>query len=344
MISYITRRVLVLPFVILGILLIIFGMIQLLSVNQRLSTYISSPAELKNTDIEVLKEQYGLTDPIWARFGRWLDDVVHLRFGWSESAKMTAKEAFSQFFPVSLELALWSVLPIVLGGIWLGTISAVNHNQFIDHITRLFAIVGWSLPSFVAALLLLMIFYGGVVTWFPPGRLGLDATRIVNSAQFVRYTQINTIDAVLNWNWFVFWNAVKHIILPAIVMSYVRWAMLLRIMRSSLLETLRKDYVQTARAKGQKESIVIKKHARRNALIPVVTVAGIYVAFLINGLVITETIFNWHGLGRWAVTAAQQFDTSSLMLFALFNGVLLVMANLTVDIIYAYLDPRVTYD
>jgi len=344
MIAYITRRILVLPFVILGILLIIFGMLQLLSTNQRLSTFISSPAELKNTDVEVLKEEYGLNDPIWVRFGRWLDDVVHLRFGWSESAKMTAKKAFIRFFPVSMELALWSVLPIIIVGVWLGTVAAVNHNRFIDHLTRLFAIVGWSLPSFVAGLVLLMVFYGGVVTWFPPGRLGLKASEIVHSAQFVRYTQLNTIDAVLNWNWFVFADAVKHIILPAIVMSYVRWAMLLRIMRSSLLETLRKDYVQTARAKGLKESIVIKKHARRNALIPVVTIAGIYVAFLINGLVITETIFDWHGLGRWAVTAAQQFDTSSLMLFALFNGVLLVMANLVVDVIYAYLDPRVTYD
>lgn len=344
MLSYITRRVLILPFVLLGVLLIVFGMIQFLSVNQRLSTYISSPAELKNTDLEVLAEDYGLNDPIWTRFGRWMKDVVNLNFGWSESAKMPVSKAFASFFPVSLELALWSVLPIILGGVWLGTVAAVNHNNVIDHIARLFAIVGWSLPSFVAGLLLLMVFYGGVVSWFPPGRLGLEAKQIVNSAQFVRYTRMNTIDAVLNWNWAVFVDAVQHIILPAIVMSYVRWAMLLRIMRSSLLETLRKDYVQTARAKGQKEGVVIKKHARRNALIPVVTVAGIYVAFLINGLVVTETIFNWHGLGRWAVNSAQQFDTSSLMLFVLFNGVLLVFANLIVDIIYAYLDPRVTYD
>lgn len=342
MISYITRRVLILPFVLLGILLILFGMLQLLSPQQKLATFIESPAELKNTDVQVLMKEYGLNDPVWVRFGRWVNDVFHFRFGWSESATMPAKKAFLEFFPVSMELALWSALPIVLGGIWLGTISAVNHNNAIDHLTRVFAIVGWSLPSFVAALLLLMIFYGAL-GWFPPGRLGLHASTIVHSESFVRYTHMNTIDAILNWNWVVFVNAVKHIILPAIVMSYVRWAMLLRIMRSSLLETLRKDYVQTARAKGLKEGVVIKKHARRNALIPVVTVAGIYIAFLINGLVITETIFNWHGLGRWAVSAAQQFDTSSLLLFALFNGVLLVGANLAVDILYAYLDPRVTY-
>ena len=344
MISYITRRLLILPFVLLGVLLIIFGMMQLLSANERLATYIESPVELKNTDLETLKERYGLNDPVWVRFGRWLQQVIHFDFGWSESASMTSRKAFLSFFPVSMELALWSALPIVLGGVWLGTVAAVNHNNVLDHITRVFAIVGWSLPSFVAGLVLLMVFYGGLVVWFPPGRLGLEASEIVHSSQFVRYTRMNTVDAILNGNWFVFADAVRHIILPAIVMSYVRWAMLLRIMRSSLLETLRKDYVQTARAKGLEESTVIKKHARRNALIPVVTVAGIYIAFLINGLVITETIFNWHGLGRWAVSAAQQFDTSSLILFALFNGVLLVFANLVVDIIYAYLDPRVTYN
>ncbi|MBS3735896.1 MAG: ABC transporter permease [Candidatus Bipolaricaulota bacterium] len=344
MLAYIGRRMIIMPFVLVGILLIIFGMLQLLSPQQKLATFIKSPAELKNNDVEVLIEKYGLNDPIWARLGRWLNDVIHFNFGYSESASMPAAEAFLQFFPVSMELALWSALPIILGGIWLGTVAAVNHNNVIDHVTRVFAIVGWSLPSFVAGLLLLMVFYGGLVNWFPPGRLGLDASGIVQSASFTRYTGMNTIDAVLNWNWFVFWDAVKHIILPAIVMSYVRWAMLLRIMRSSLLETLRKDFVTTARSKGLEEGKVIKKHARRNALIPVATIGGIYLAFLINGLVITETIFNWNGLGRWAVRAAQQYDTSSLLLFALFNGVLLVVANLSVDILYAYLDPRVTYD
>ena len=344
MLAYISRRILIIPFVLMGILLILFGMLQLLSPQQKLATFIQSPAELKNTDVELLIEKYGLNDPVWSRLGRWLNDVIHLNFGYSESAHMPAAEAFLQYFPVSMELALWSALPIILGGIWLGTVAAVNHNNIIDHVTRVFAIVGWSLPSFVAGLLLLMIFYGGLVNWFPPGRLGLNASTVVRSASFTRYTGMNTVDAILNWNWFVFWDAVKHILLPAIVMSYVRWAMLMRIMRSSLLETLRKDFVTTARSKGMEESKVIKKHARRNALIPVVTIGGIYLAFLINGLVITETIFNWNGLGRWAVRAAQQYDTSSLLLFALFNGVLLVVANLSVDILYAYLDPRVTYD
>jgi len=200
--------------------------------------------------------------------------------------------------------------------------------------------VGWSLPTFVAGLLALFVFYG-ILRWFPPGRLGLEASHIVNSDQFHLYTGIITLDAILNWNWFVFADALRHLVLPVIVLSYVSWAMLLRVTRSSMLETLRQEYVMTARAKGLPERIVIKRHARRNALIPVATVAGLTVAFLFNGLVITEYIFDLHGLGRWAANAAQQFDLPALLGYLLFNGFLIVMANLIVDIMYAFIDPRV---
>ena len=228
----------------------------------------------------------------------------------------------------------------MFGGIWLGSLSAVKHNKPVDHITRIFAITGWSLPTFVAGLLGLFFFYG-ILGWFPPGQLGLNAAAVVRSAKFVNYTGIVTLDAVLNWNWFVFGDALRHLILPVFTLSYVSWAMLLRVTRTSMLETLRQDYVTTARAKGLEERVVIRKHARRNALIPAITVAGITVAFLFNGLVITETIFDFHGLGRWAARAAQTFDLPALLGYLLFNGVLIVFANLIVDLMYAYIDPRV---
>lgn len=155
------------------------------------------------------------------------------------------------------------------------------------------------------------------------------------------YTGIITIDALLNGNLFVFADALKHLILPVIVLAYVSWASLLRVTRSSMLETLRQEYVMTARSKGLKEKVVINKHARRNALIPVATIAGLQVAFLFNGLVITEYIFDLHGLGRWAAMAAQQFDLPAILGYLLFNGFLIVMANLVVDIMYAWIDPRV---
>ncbi len=340
MLAYIVRRLLILPVVVFGCIVLVFGFMQLLSPYQRLSVYINNPAELKTVDFDLLIRRYHLDRPIYVQFADWFSQVIHGDLGWSESAARPVTGAFRRFFPVSVELALWSALPIVLGGIWLGSLSAVKHNKPIDHITRIFAITGWSLPTFVAGLLGLFLFYG-ILGWFPPGQLGLGAAAVVRSAKFVNYTGIITLDAILNWNWYVFSDALRHLILPVITLSYVSWAMLLRVTRASMLETLRQDYVTTARAKGLEERVVIKKHARRNALIPAITVAGITVAFLFNGLVITETIFDFHGLGRWAARAAQTFDLPALLGYLLFNGVLIVLANLIVDLMYAYIDPRV---
>ncbi len=340
MIAYIIRRLFFLPVVIIGVIVLVFALLQLLSPYQRAAIFVSNPAELKSIDIDVLIERYGLDDPPWIQFADWFSRIIHGDWGWSETVKRPVADAFKRFMPQSAELALWAALPIVLGGIWLGVISAVRQNQPLDHGTRIFAIVGWSLPTYVAGLLGLFLLYG-VTGWFPPGRLGLEASRIVHSENFHIYTSIITLDAILNWNWYVFADALRHLVLPVIVQAYVVWALLLRVTRSSMLETLRQEYVMTARSKGLRERVVINKHARRNALIPVATIAGLLVAFLFNGLVITEYIFDLHGLGRWAALAAQQFDLPALLAFLLFNGFLIVMANLVVDIMYAFIDPRV---
>jgi ABC-type dipeptide/oligopeptide/nickel transport system permease component len=342
MLTFIIRRVILIPVVVFGCILLVFGMMQLLSPAKRLALYIDNPNELKqlSENLDVMIHRYGLDRPIYVQFTSWFGQVLRGDLGWSESAARPVSGAFRRFLPVSAELALWSALPIVLGGILLGSASAVRHNKLFDHVTRVFAIVGWSLPTFVAGLLALFLFYG-ILEWFPPGQIGIHAAAAVRSADFTSYTGMVTLDAVLNGNWFVFADAMRHIVLPVIVLSLVSWAMLLRITRASMLETLRQDYVTTARAKGLRERVVIRRHARRNALIAPITVAGITVAFLFNGLVITETIFDFHGLGRWAARAAQTFDLPALLGYLLFNGVLIVMANLVVDVLYAQIDPRV---
>lgn len=340
MLAYIIRRLFILPLVIFGLFLMVFGMMSLLDPYQKAAVFISDPVQLKNQDIDVLVRKFGLDDPPWTQFWHWFTNVLQGDLGWSETAKRPVVQAFMRFWPQSAELAIWAALPIILGGIWLGVLSAVKQNQLLDHLSRIFAVVGWSLPTFVAGLLALFLLYG-IVPWFPPGRLGLEASRIVHSPEFHPYTGMMTFDAILNGNGFVFIDALRHLVLPVITLAYVQWAILLRVTRSSMLETLRQEYVQAARAKGLKEKVVIKKHARRNALIPVSTIAGIIVALLFNGLVITEYIFDLHGLGRWSVMAAQQFDLPAILAYLLFNGFLIVVANLTVDIFYAYIDPRV---
>ena len=152
---------------------------------------------------------------------------------------------------------------------------------------------------------------------------------------------MNTVDAILNLRFDIFLDAARHLVLPVITLCYIQWALLLKVTRSSMLESLRQDYVRTARAKGLAEGVVINRHVRKNALIPVVTVAGFTVVGLLNGVVITETVFNYPGIGSAVASAAVSLDLLTVLGFVLFNATLLIVINLLIDILYAYLDPRV---
>ena len=253
---------------------------------------------------------------------------------------MPVGEAIMRFFPATLELLLFSVGPVILGAIWLGTYAAVYHNRWVDHIIRFAAVTGWSLPTFVAGLFVLMVFYG-IVNWLPPGRISTAYMSLISSGQIKIYTGLYTVDAILNLDLGFLLDAIRHLLGPILTISIVAWALILRITRSSMLETLRQDFVMTARAKGLPEGKVIKKHARRNALIPVSTSSGLLVAGMLGGNVVVETVFDYKGLGWLAATAAHQLDFSTVIAIALFYSVLLVGINLLVDLVYVFLDPRI---
>ena len=342
MLTYIARRVLMLPLVLIGVTLLIFALLQLLSPFSRLAMYVNDPNQLKQGPEELAEmvEALGLNDPVWVQYGRWLNGVIHGDLGWSESGRQPVLSAITQRIPGTLELALYAVVPVIFGGILLGKLTAVHQDKPLDHVGRVVAIVGWSFPTFVFGLLALFIFYG-ILGWFPPGRLSIAATRIVHSDAFTSYTGLHTIDAVLNGNWVVFSDAFRHLIMPVCSLAILSWALIMRVMRSGMLEAMRQDYVTTARAKGLPEKVVINKHARRNALLPVATIAGTMFAGLMGGVVITETVFNRPGLGRFAANAATQLDIPSILGFALLNGIIFVLVNLGVDVLYALFDPRV---
>jgi ABC-type dipeptide/oligopeptide/nickel transport system permease component len=202
-------------------------------------------------------------------------------------------------------------------------------------------ILGWSLPSFWLGLILLMIFYGYFRDFLPPGRLSVTNDILIHSPAFISYTHLNTIDAILNLNGNVLLDALRHLILPVVTISTINIAFIMRLMRSSMLESLGKGYILTARAKGLAERIVVNKHARRNALIPVITVSGYLFAGLASGAVITETIFSFKGLGWWAWQSALRIDIPSVLGFAMFTALVFVLINLVVDILYTRVDPRV---
>lgn len=338
MTAFIVRRLLLLPLVAVGVTLLVFGLLQFLSPEMRASLYVTDPRQLRA--IDAIIREHGLDRPFHAQYVGWLSRVVRGDLGWSETAKMPVARAIATFFPATLELTLFAVVPILTIGIWLGTLSAVHRDRLLDHFSRFFSISGTSMPTFVWGLLLLMAFYGA---WqiFPPGRLSLEPNLYVLSPKFSSYTGLVTLDALLNGQPWIFVDAIRHLVLPVLTLSLVSCATLVRVTRSSMLETLRQDYVRTARSKGLEDPVVVSKHARKNAMIPVVTLSALLFVGLLNGVAITETVFGYPGIGLWGVNAALQLDAASVAGFALFNALLLVGGNLLADILYAWIDPRI---
>ncbi|MGH2592088.1 MAG: ABC transporter permease [Anaerolineae bacterium] len=356
MFAYIVRRLLMMPLLLFGVTLLIFGMISLLSPEERLALYLRDVPR-NEQQAETLIRKYGLDQPFFAQYGNWLfgrevDDpitgqkvisggILRGDFGYSRTGSDTIANVIKRRFPATLELTLWSIAPVIGVGVAMGVLSAVHHNKLADQILRVVSIIGWSFPVFVFGLLALMLFYARL-QWFPPDNLSDWASQVVGTpAAFTRYTGMNTLDSLLNGRLDIFLDALRHMVLPILTLAYVQWALLLRITRSSMLESLKQDYITTARSKGLAEQVVVNRHARPNAMIPVVTVSGFTVVGLLNGVVITETIFNYPGIGSVAAQAAAQLDVLTVLGFTLFNGVILLVANLVVDVLYAVVDPRV---
>ncbi|AKG53784.1 dipeptide transport system permease protein DppB [Dehalogenimonas sp. WBC-2] len=337
--TYLIRRLLLLVPVLFGVSVLIFGILQFFSPTQRAMLYVQNPNQLGN--IAEIIEKYGLNAPIWDQYFTWIGQIFQGNLGWSKIVSMSVSDAIIQFLPATLELAIIATPIIIIGGIFLGTKAAAHKDKLIDQGTRIGAIIGWSLPTFWFGLILLMVFYGYFAGLFPPERLGADANVIVHSVDFTRYTEVNYIDGILNWEWSVVFDSLRHTVLPVMTLTIINLAFIMRLMRSSMLESLGKGYVITARAKGLSENDVINKHARRNAMIPVLTVAGYLFASIVNGVVVTESIFNYKGLGWWAWRTAVTLDIPSVLAFALFSAVLFVITNLVVDLLYARFDPRV---
>jgi peptide/nickel transport system permease protein len=351
MTAYIIRRLLLVPLLLFGVSVLIFGMLQFLSPVERVALYTRDVPKNDNM-IPGLIRRYCLDCPIHVQYWNWLvgthDPISGERkggilfgdFGWSKTTSQPVIQLIERRFPNTLDLTLWAVAPVILVGIWLGVQAAVHHNGFIDQAARIFSIVGTSVPIFVFGLLALMFFYAKL-QWFPPGRISDVYNQVVGSPQFHHYTSLLTIDALLNGRFDIFLDALRHMVLPILTLSYISWATFVRVTRGSMLETLRQEYVVTARAKGLPERDVIYKHARPNAMLPVVTLAGFQVVGLLAGVIITETVFDYPGIGSAAAQASAQLDVITVLGFAMFNGLILIVSNLVVDVLYAVVDPRV---
>ena len=281
--------------------------------------------------VNQIRAQYGLNKPLPVRYVHYLISVAHGNLGNSiyyRGVPVTTK--IMQRLPVTLLLMLSAFTFALVLAIPLGVISARRRNKPTDHITRIVALIGVSTPDFWIGLMLIIIF-AYYLKWFP-------ATGLVEPWQ--RPSAVEGASSQLG----VFWQTFRHLLLPAITLGTLQMAALMRIERSSMLEVLGQEYVKLARAYGVAESTIIRKHAFRNAQLPVITVIGLQLTAALGGAVLTETVFNIDGMGRLIITAVSNQDYPLIMGTTIFFGLTFVVGVVLTDISYAYIDPRVSYD
>jgi dipeptide transport system permease protein len=338
--TYVIRRLLLAIPVLLGAVLLIFAVIQFLPVGLRATLYVTSQREVGN--MQALIEEHGLNQPVYIQFFYWMRDLLVSRNLGVDRNGQPVFDALMARLPATFEIVMYASPLIILIGVSLGVLSGANRNKLVDHGSRLLAILAGSLPSFWFGIVLLSIFFAGL-GWFPPSRYGQEVTKFVSApgTTWVWYTHLMTIDSLINGQFWIFIDAVRHLVLPVSILALLNSAVIVRVTRSSMLEALGKDYITAAKAKGLSRRVVINRHARRNALIPAITLAGLMVAALFTGVTITETVFNMGGIGQYAAESARSLDIPPVIGYALLSAAAFVVSNLIVDILYAYIDPRI---
>ncbi|MCL0105894.1 ABC transporter permease [Thermodesulfovibrionales bacterium] len=310
MLTYIIRRLGLMVFIMLGVSVITFSMIHLVP---------GDPAEVIATErygeeitaetIEHVRRELGLDQPVYVQYARWLINVLQGDLGYSFRTDRPVLDEILTRLPATFQLALAGMLVALIIAIPVGIVSATRQYSAVDNISMFGALLGVSMPNFWLGLLLIL-FFSVHLGWLPVfGRGGIE-----------------------------------HLILPSITLGTGMAAITTRLIRSSMLEVLKADYIRTARAKGLKEKVVIYKHALKNAMIPVVTIVGLQFASLLEGAVIVEVIFAWPGIGRLLVDSIFARDFMLIQGCILFIAAMFVLVNLLVDISYAYLDPKIRYE
>lgn len=328
--SFIIKRLSLMILVILGVLIIVFIVTRIIPADP-VGAILggNAPPAL----IDAMRHQLGLDKPILAQLLDYIGGIFRGDFGNSLVSSRPVITDIMEFLPATIELAFCSIIFAVVLGVVLGLLSAVYRNRFIDHFARVFSILGISLPGFWLGLILILIFYYRL-GWLPSGGQ-YDMFLFPTKA-----TGLILLDALIHGEWNIFFNGLKHLILPTFVLGYSSTASIARIMRASMLDVLHQNYIRTARAKGLPKKKVILRHALKNALIPVITIIGLEFGGLLSGAVLTETIFSWPGLGRYIVNSLLTLDYPAISGSTIFIALIYSVVNLIVDILYAAVDPR----
>jgi len=311
---YVLKRVLVTVPILIGATLLTFGLVALTPGDP--VDYITAFQDVSPEVEQSLREQYGLDKPLYMQYFDWLSGAVQFEFGDSISNQRPVSVMIMNRLPYTLLMGSMAFMVTLITAIPTGIVAAYYRGSIIDNISRVFSVVGIAIPNFFLGLILLLVFSSqlGIFPYLPPSGAGVLTTPML-----------------------------LYTILPAVTIGTGATALLMRLMRSSMIEELDKDYVTMARAKGLPERTVIRKHVLRNSLISVVTVTAIQVAFIISGSVVVEIVFSYPGIGRLLVNSVGARDFPVIQALVLLIGVSVIIANLLADIAYAYLDPRIRY-
>jgi dipeptide transport system permease protein len=332
MLQFLLRRLALIVPTLIGITICTFGFVRLIPVDPILAMAGERGVSAERYAQLVIK--YGFDRPIWEQYLIYLGQLLRGDFGHSIVSHRAVVLDFVTLFPATLELSFFALIFAIVIGIPVGIIAAVKRGTWLDQGLMGTALVGYSMPIFWWGLLLI-IFFSTTLGWTPvSGRIAL-------SFFFKPVTGFMTIDSLIHGNWPAFVSALRHLILPSIVLGTIPLAVIARQTRSAMLEVMGEDYVRTARAKGLNESRVVSLHALRNALIPVVTTIGLQVGVLMGGAILTETIFSWPGVGRWMVESIFKRDYSVVQSGLLLIAVIVMVINLVVDILYGAINPRI---
>lgn len=330
---YLLRRVLTQVIVIFGAITLTFFMIKVMP-GDPVAAMLGPERMGDPIARKAIEEQWSLDKPIAVQYYKYLSNVLHGDLGKSFLTRSPVMEALAKRFPATMELAIMAFIFALIISIPLGILSATRRHSVIDYITRVFATMGVSAPSFWWAALMLLVFY----LW-----LGLVGSGRLDTTIFAprTITGLYTLDSLIAGDFHKFLNALKHIIIPSFVLGLQGNAVMMRLTRASMLEVLNADYVSLARIKGLSERIVIYKHVLRNAILPTTTYAGMLFGGMLGGSVLIETMFNWNGMGSFAVNALFMSDYPGLLGVTLIMIIVYSTSNLLVDILYGVIDPRV---
>ena len=333
MTTYILKRIAMIIPVLLGVSLLVFALMRVFSPDP---APIVLGQHATESAAAAWRTLYGLDRPIPVQFWEFLRGAARGDLGMSFYTKAPVTREIMARFPATVELAICAIIFASIGGIFLGVISAVYKNSLIDAGSTLFALIGVSIPIFWLGILYIMLF-SGKLHWLPSGG------RIAVQLEPFKVTGFYLIDTLLAGNPRAFWDALRHLIMPAMTLGMYSMAIITRMTRATMLETLNQDYIRTARAKGLAEVKVIAKHALRNSMIPVTTVIGLQLGALLGGALLTESVFSWPGIGKFTVDCILKSDFPVVQGIVLLVAVVFVIMNLITDISYAFLDPRIKY-